>query len=312
MRIVFFGTSIFAVPTLEALGSTGHTPLAVVTRADQKGGRGAVLIQSPVKELALRKKIPILQPDNLSDFSFLVSLKEIDPELFIVVSYGKILSVPLLALPVKGSVNLHPSLLPKYRGASPIPWAILNGDTRTGLSVIRMTEEVDAGEILLQKEVAIGKDEDAVHLSERLAAEGGKIVIEFLERFKKGPLAGTPQKGKVTLAPRFKKEDGRIDWSKEAGQISRQIRALVPWPGSYSFLKGKRIVFWKAREEEGKGRPGEIIEASEKGGIRVAAGKGHLLMEEVQLEGKERMSAAQFLRGSPLRAGDTFSAQSVS
>lgn len=311
MKIVFFGTSPFAIPCLEALFRSTYTPLLVVTQRDARGGRFRRLLESPVKRWALEKKIPLQQPESLSEISFAATLKRLSPDLFIVVSYGKILPSSLLTLPLEGGINVHPSLLPKYRGASPIPWAILNGDRKTGVSVIRLAEEVDAGEILLQKAIDIGEGEDAVGLTEQLSHMAGELLIKALEKIENGTVIPTPQKGKVSYAPRFKKEDGLMDWSKSAASLSRHIRALVPWPGSFSYLRKKRILFWKAKAEPGRGgRPGEIVDLS-KGALWVAAGEGRLLLQELQLEGKERMSTQHFLIGHPLRLGETFSCNPV-
>ncbi|MBI4436621.1 MAG: methionyl-tRNA formyltransferase [Candidatus Omnitrophica bacterium] len=308
MKIIFFGTSDFAIPSLEVLLRSGHDLVSVVTQPDKPGGRNRELLQGPVKQWASAASLPTLQPEELSDFSFMMGLKKMSPELFVVVSYGKILPPFLLALPPHGAINVHPSLLPKYRGASPIPWAILNGDSKTGISILRMTEKVDAGEILLQKEVGIGKEEDASQLSKRLSALGGELLLELLRKIEKGEVEAFPQKGVVTFAPRFKKEEGRIDWRRSAEELSRQIRALVPWPGSFTLLHGKRWVVWKGKAigEKREGKPGEIVGLGPEG-IAVATGKGKLLLEEIQLEGKEKMKSGSFLLGHPLRLGETFS-----
>ena len=307
MKIIFFGTSAFALPSLEAISRSAHTLVSVVTQPDKRGGRTHRQLLSSVKQWALENKVHLLQPPDLSGSSFRETLKAFRPDLFVVVSYGKILPPALLALPPLGGVNVHPSLLPKYRGASPISWAILNGDPKTGLTVIRLSEEVDAGEILLQKEVALG-EEDALQLSERLSRLGGELLSESLDRIAKGKAVFIPQKDKATDAPKFKKEDGAIDWKKSAKILSREIRAFVPWPGSYSYLGGKRILIWKAKGIEGNtgGRPGEVVGFSEGGEIIMATGKGKLLIEALQLEGKEKMPSRSFLIGHRLRIGETF------
>ncbi len=308
MRIVFFGTSSFAIPCLEALSPSGHALSAVVTQPDKPGGRARPLIESPVKRWAVEKKVPLLQPADLSNISFLKRLKELNADLFAVVSYGKILPSALLSLPPRGSVNVHPSLLPRYRGASPIPWAILSGDRETGVSIIKVVETVDAGEVLLQKRMTIADTVDAMQLSERLSHLGGELLVESLRKIEEGKAVPIPQKGEVVEAPRFKKEDGLIDWTKSGDTLSRQIRALVPWPGSFSYLHGKRVLIWKAvvAQEEKKGRPGEIVRVSEEGEIGVKTGKGILWIQEIQLEGKQRMQSRQFLIGRPVKDGETF------
>lgn len=311
MRIVFFGTSSFAIPSLDGIQCSSHTLLAVVTQPDAKGGRRHEFLPTPVKEWVVRKGSLLFQPPRLSEASFLSALQKLRPDLFVVVSYGKILPPSLLTLPPHGGINVHPSLLPRYRGASPIPWAILNGDEKTGVSIIALSEEVDGGEIFLQKTVSIGKEENALSLSERLSKEGGKLLVETLKNLEEGRAVSMPQKGEVRFAPRFKKEDGLVDWGKSAQKLSLQIRALLPWPGSYSYLHGKRVLFWKAKAEEGgpSGRPGEVVALS-KEGIGVATGKGKLLLEELQLEGKEKMPGRLFLLGHPLRLGEGFTCNS--
>ena len=308
MKIIFFGTSQFAIPSLEAVSLTAHSLLAVVTQPDKRGGRTHRLLESPVKRWALENKIPLLQPPDLSESSFMAALKKNRADLFVVVSYGKILPPALLALPSFGGVNVHPSLLPRYRGANPIPWAILNGDPKTGVTLIRLVEEVDAGDILLQKEVALDQEEDALQLSEKLSRLGGKLLVESLDGIEKGKATFVPQRGEVSDAPRFKKEDGAIDWTKSAKMLSREIRAFVPWPGSFSYLDGKRLLIWKAKEVEGEatGCPGEVVGFSGEKEFIVATGKGKLLVERLQLEGKEMMSSSSFLAGHPLRIGETF------
>ena len=309
MKIVFFGTSSFAIPCLESLEKSSHTLLAVVTQPDQVGERFLKRLPNPVKMWAFEKRIPLLQPATLSEPTLVRDLKESASDLFVVASYGKILPASLLSIPIHGGINVHPSLLPRYRGASPICWAILNGDRTTGVSVIRMVKEVDTGDILLQKEVEIGSREDALQLSERLSHLGGELLMETLAQIEKGTPVFAPQKGRASDAPRFKKEDGAIDWTKSAEALSRQIRALVPWPGSFSYLKGKRVLLWKADPEEGDsgGRPGEVVSLSKSGEFKVATGKGKLLLKELQLEGKERMKSREFLIGHPLVIGETFS-----
>lgn len=312
MKIVFFGTSSFGIPSLEALRTSSHSLVAVVTQPDARGGRSRQLLESPVKRWALEKNVPLLQPADLSDPAWMATLQSYPSDLFILVSYGKILPSSLLKIPPQGGINVHPSLLPKYRGASPVSWAILNGERQTGVSVIRMVEEVDAGDILLQKEVTIGNDEDAVQLSERLSRVGKELLLETLKRIGEGNAPSFPQKGKASFAPRFKKEDGLLDWMKSADTLSRQIRALVPWPGSYSYLRGKRVLIWKAEPEEGKERgcPGEVVDLSREGLFRVATGKGELRLLELQLEGRERMASKSFLIGHPVHLGETFSCHS--
>jgi len=307
MNIVFFGTSSFAIPSIEALKRSGNSPLLVVTQKDKPGGRQNKLIESPIKKWALKNGIPISQPEDLSSQDFQKTLKELSPDLFVLVSYGKILPESLLNIPSLGGMNVHPSLLPKYRGASPIVWTILNGDQKTGVSIIRIAQEVDSGDILLQKELPL-QEEDAIELSEKLSRLGADLLSEALSRIQDPSSVSTPQEGEASFAPRLKKEDGLVDWTKPATHLACQIRALVPWPGSFAYLRGKRVIFWKAQAlpDASEGAPGSITAFPREGLIKVTTGKGSLIIKELQLEGKPRVTSVSFLRGNPLKNGETF------
>ncbi|MCM8765655.1 MAG: methionyl-tRNA formyltransferase [Candidatus Omnitrophica bacterium] len=307
MKIVFWGTSSFALPTLEKIARSKEEILLVVTQPDKKQGRHLKLIPPPVKIKAEELNLKVVQPDSLSDKNFLSSLKELEPDLFVVVAYGNILKREILQIPRIISLNLHASLLPKYRGPAPINWAIWKGEKETGVSIIKMNEKMDAGEIILQKKIPISEEDNALSLGERLSREGADLCKEAIDLLAQGKAKFLPQEeSKASFAPLLKKEDGKIDWRNSAREISRQIRALLPWPGSYCFYKQKLLKIWKASagEEDFSGfSPGEIVEIG-KEEFAVATGKGKLWIKELQLAGGRRMSAREFLSGHPLQKGE--------
>ncbi len=307
-RIIFFGTPSFAIPTLISLIEGPDEVVAVVTQPDREKGRGRKITPSPVKEVALQYKIPVFQPEKVKDDVFYENLRYLNPDLIVVVAYGQILPKSILVIPRYGAINVHASLLPKYRGASPIAWAILKGEKITGVTTIKMDEGMDTGDILLQKEVTIGEAETFESLHDRLALLGAEVLMETLEKMKKGDLAPVPQDhSKVTLAPRFKKEDGRIDWEREAKEIDCQIRALNPWPGAYTEWNGRflKIFSGEIRQGRTKGEAGRVVWVGSDF-IEVETGDGFLLIKEVQLEGKRRMSVREFLSGHPISVGTIF------
>ncbi len=306
MRIVFFGTPQFAVPTLQKLIENYHLVLAVVTQPDRPKGRHLKVGQSPVKELAREKKIQVLYPQTIGD-QFLEEAANLKADLFVVVSYGKILPGSLLKIPRLYSLNIHASLLPKYRGASPIPNALLNQETQTGVTVMRITEQLDAGDILLQQSVPIGLQDDAVTLSEKLSHAGAELMIQSLGLIESGKAVFHPQdESQVVYAKRLKKEDGKIDWSRPAKEIEALVRALVPWPSAYTFCQGKRLQLWKVsvKQRAGYGRYGQVLKISETEGIEVSTGEGVLALLELQPESRRRMRAVEFIAGYRLRPGD--------
>ncbi|MGB9628200.1 MAG: methionyl-tRNA formyltransferase [Thermodesulfobacteriota bacterium] len=307
-RIIFFGTPAFAIPTLSSLMKGPDEVVAVVTQPDREKGRGRKVIPSPVKELALQYKIPVFQPEKVKDENFYESLRAFQPDLMIVVAYGQILPKSVLDIPKYGAINVHASLLPKYRGASPIAWAILKGEKRTGVTTIKMDEGMDTGDILLQKAIAIGETENFESLHDRLALLGAEILMETLEKMKKGDLTPIPQDhSEATFAPSFKKEDGRIDWKREAKEIDCQIRALNPWPGAFTEWNGRllKIFSGEIRQGRSKGEAGKVVWVASDF-IEVETGNGFYLIKEVQLEGKRRMSVREFLPGHPIPVGTVF------
>jgi methionyl-tRNA formyltransferase len=305
MRIIFFGTPQFAVSTLQKLVETRHSVLAVVTQPDRPKGRHLKVGQSPVKELAREKKIQVLQPQTIGD-EFLEEIANLKADLFVVVSYGKILPGSLLKIPRLYSLNVHASLLPKYRGASPIPNALLNQEAQTGVTLMRITEQLDAGDILLQQTVPIDPQDDAVTLSEKLSHTGAELMIQALGLVESGKAVFHPQdESQVVYTKRLKKEDGKIDWSRPAKEIEALVRALVPWPSAYTFYQGKRLKLWKviAKQRACYGRCGQSLKISDEG-IDVSTGDGALTLLELQPESGRRMRAIEFASGYRLRPGD--------
>jgi methionyl-tRNA formyltransferase len=304
VKLVFMGTPDFAVPSLERLAARGHEISAVVTRPDRPRGRGRKLAPPPVKITAHRLGLPVLQPHSLEARDFLERLRRLDADLFVVVAFV-ILPRVLLRIPRLGSVNLHPSLLPKYRGAAPINWAIIRGETETGLSIFRLTRRVDAGDLLFRQAVCIGPDETAGELSERLRILGADALANVVEGLKRDELASKPQpETGVTRAPRLEKEDGRIDWSCCAASICNLVRGTNPFPGAFTTWKGEYLKVHRAAVTDGSGRPGEVVVADGRKGCVVAAGERTVALGEVQPAGKGRMSGAEWVRGYRIEAGE--------
>ncbi|HMU55286.1 MAG TPA: methionyl-tRNA formyltransferase [Nitrospira sp.] len=305
MRIVFMGTPDFAVPSLEALLNSDDDVVGVVTQPDRPKGRGQTLAFSPVKDLALRRQIPILQPTKMKDPDFLAALRKWDADVIAVAAFGRILPPSILSLPHNGCVNVHGSLLPRYRGAAPIQWAIINGETETGITTMLMDEGMDTGAILLQERLSIELQDTAGSLSVRMAALGGRLLIETLKRLKSGTLTPRPQdNSQATLAPILKKEDGLVDWNLPARVLADRIRGLTPWPGAYTFSHADRWVLWNATSlsEPVSAAPGTIVNVS-KGELRIATGDGLLAVTELQVANSRRMTVAQYLAGHPIQPG---------
>jgi len=298
-KIMFMGTPDFAVPTLEILIQAGFNIIAVVTQPDRPKGRGRKNEPPPVKVVAERSQLPVLQPERVRDESFLTIFRKLAPDMVILVAFGQILPQEIIKGPPLGCINLHPSLLPKYRGAAPINWTLIRGETKTGLSIIEMAEKVDAGDILLQEETAIEPDETYGNLHDRLARQGARLVLKAAQGLIAGTISKTQQDSdQATYAPRFKKEDTRIDWNANALEILNLIRGLSPVPAAFSTLEGKQLKIYTATAEE---MPlteptGTILPLTPKG-IPVAARNGYVYLKEVQMEGKKRMPAKEFFRG---------------
>jgi methionyl-tRNA formyltransferase len=302
MDLIFLGTPSFAVPTLEAVVAAGHRVLAVYTQPDRPKGRGGQLATSPVKETALRLSLPVYQPERVRRPEIVEQLRAMHAEVMVIVGYGQIIPQSIIDIPPVGIINVHASLLPKYRGAAPIQWAIANGESRTGVTTMRIDAGLDTGDMLLKWETGIGPAENAVELSRRLARAGADLLVETLA----GLTAGTivPQKqdhSQASLAPILKKEDGSIDWKWPARKIFNRTRGLLPWPGAYSFFRGQMFHVWKARVEEdpATGVPGQLLPQRKR--LLVACGEGTALEPlEVQVEGRKRMPVEAFLNGQRL------------
>ena len=308
-RIIFMGTPDFAVPSLKALLDSGENVVCVITQPDRPKGRGRKLTPPPIKELALQAGLPVLQPEKIREEGFLAKLKELNPDLIVLTAYGRILPAALINLPPHGTINVHASLLPKYRGAAPIQWAIINGETETGVTIMQMDEGLDTGDILLADKIPISPDDTAGSLFEKLAELGGSTLQKALELLRKNELIPIRQDdGLATHAPLLRKEDGLADWSKPAEQISCLIRGLDPWPTTYTLLAGKRLRLFSPQVADQNdcqyidSGPGTICRADHNG-LLVSTGKGYLLIREVQPEGSKRMTVDAFLRGRPIKPG---------
>lgn len=307
-RIVFFGTPSFAVPTLKRLLEGPDKVIGIVTQPDRRRGRGQRVHSSPVKEVVLQhrdREIPLFQPEKVKSDTFQENLKDLHPDLFVVAAYGQILPRSLLEIPRYGAINVHASLLPKYRGAAPIAWVILRGEKVTGVTIMRMDEGMDTGDILSQRELLIEEEETAETLHDRLAFIGAPLLLETVLKIKEGEITPIRQNHlEATYAPLLKKEDGRIDWRREGHEIDRQVRAFNPWPGAYTLLNGQflKILRGKVREGEGGEDAGRVLwEGTDF--IEVATGKDYFLIQEIQLEGKRRMGIREFLAGHSIPVG---------
>jgi len=308
MNIVFMGTPEFALPTLKALHHSSHSIQAVITQADKPKGRGQKLIFSPIKQYALDSKLPILQPKTVNEPEFIESLKKNRPDIVIVVAFGQILSENFLKIPIQFCVNLHSSLLPKYRGAAPIHRAILNGDNKSGVTTMIMDKGMDTGDILLMQETPINETDNAQTLHDTLSRLGGTLVLETIKRLEENTLLPVPQDhNQATYAAKLKKEEGLIRWELPATTLSNQVRGLTPWPGTYTLLNKKRLRIIKVQVDKGTldDIPGKVARVTDLG-IEVGTGKGRLVINELQPEGKKSMSAKSFLAGHKIKQGTLF------
>lgn len=323
LDIVFMGTPDFAKESLEAIYNAGHNIIAVVTNPDRPKGRGMKMIASPVKEFAIEKSIPVLQPEKIREIKD--TLEQINPDLFCVVAYGKILPQDILGIPKKGSINVHGSLLPQYRGAAPIQWAVLNGDKKTGITTMYMNAGMDTGDMILQEEVQIGEDETTGELWDRLSKIGAKLLVETVDKIEKGTAPRTPQSGEFTMAPMLNKEMARIDWiNKNSREIKNLVRGLNPIMGAYTTYNDKKIKIWRAGsielDEFIENHPefadykislnnmegGAVIYSDIKQGLYVKAKTGIVIIQEVQAENAKKMPVQDFLRGNLIQTGEVF------
>lgn len=311
MEIVFFGTSEFAIPALRALIGSPHKVLAVVTQPDRKKGRQLKLSPPPAKVLALSKGIPVYQPEDASSIESVEYLKKLDADLFVVISFGQILKKAVLAIPKRYAINLHGSLLPIYRGAAPTNWAIINGDRTSGVTIIKMNERCDEGDMILRREAAIDNEDTNVTLSETLSELGAKLLIEATDLIeqKAEKLVKQDNSG-ATYAPKLKKDDGLIDWSEPAARIHNKVRGFLPWPGAYTNYDGKALKILKTTLRKSlpdiDAETGEVVDIIKGEGLVVRTGSGDIAIQNLQLEGKKILDADSFLRGHRIAIGHIF------
>jgi len=308
MRVIFFGTSAFAVPSLQRLAAR-HTVVLCVTQPDRPRGRGLVREPSPVKQAAVKLGVPLAQPARLT----MAALESVQADLGAVASYGQLIRREVLEYPAHGILGVHPSLLPKYRGAAPVAWALLRGETVTGATIFRLNEALDAGELISRRETAIEPHEDAAALMSRLAKLGAEELLNAVDLVASGRAVFAPQDDtQATLAPKLTKAQGRIDWSRPAEEIDRLIRAVVPWPGAVTTWQGATLKMWSAQVVAGPTQittsaPGTVLAVTEEG-LVIATGRGMLRITELQLPGKRRVSAKEFLAGHRVQVGDRLGA----
>jgi methionyl-tRNA formyltransferase len=306
MVIVFFGTPQFAVPSLEQLVASRHEVRGVVTQPDRPRGRGQKIVYAPVKAAALAHDLPVFQPDRLRDPLVRDTLAAWQPDLGVVVAYGKLIPEDLLRLPRYGMINVHASLLPKYRGASPVHRAVIDGEAETGVTIMQVVKALDAGDMLAKATRAVAPDETSDTVERDLAGLGARLLIDVIDRIESGTVSPEPQDGaSATYAPRLTKEEGLVDWTLPAAAIHNRVRGLYPWPHAYSFLDSGRIILLRTRVVGAGARaePGEIVDVS-RDAIHVAAGDGGVIaIDELQVEGRRPMRTRDYLAGRPVRAG---------
>ncbi|MEK6672449.1 MAG: methionyl-tRNA formyltransferase [Nitrospirota bacterium] len=302
MSIVFFGTPEFAVPSLKTLLAEGEEVCLVVTQPDRVSGRGHRLSHPPVKGAALEAGLNIIQPESLRGKGIADEISSLSPEFIVVVAYGKVLPPSVLTIPLKGCINVHASLLPRYRGAAPIQWSIINGDEMTGVTTMLMDEGLDTGSILLQQETVIKDDDTSETLGKRLSTTGASLLIKTIKGIRDGSVRPQPQAGESSYAPIIKKKDGMIDWSKSAMDIFNFVRGMQPWPGAYCYINSELVKLIKTEHTEGRGMPGVIAKTGSEGMI-IGTGKDLLSVIELQPSGKKPMPAAAFIQGRRITAG---------
>ncbi|NLK00474.1 MAG: methionyl-tRNA formyltransferase [Clostridia bacterium] len=307
MKVVFMGTPEFALPSLQAISDDeGFNIVGVVTQPDRPRGRGKKLAYPPVKKLAIDLDIDYIQPESVNSKGALEIIARWDPEVVVVTAYGQILGVELLGLPPLGCINLHASLLPKYRGAAPIHWAVINGEKKTGVTTMYMDEGMDTGDIILQEDISIEPTSTAGDLHDELAERGSKVLLKTLHQLSEGKITRTEQDHDLaTYAPPLKNEDAAIDWNKKAGEIVNHIRGMNPWPGAYTIFNDMILKVWgaKVRDNIIDGKPGEIIKTNHEEGFIVQARDGQVLVSHVQPQSKRRMLAVEFMRGYDICEG---------
>lgn len=305
MKIIYMGTPDFAVGPLKALIEAGHEICAVVTQPDRQKGRGKEMAPSPVKECAMEYGLPVLTPVKIKEAEAIEELKRYPADIFVVAAFGQILSEEILNMPEYGCVNIHASLLPKYRGAAPIQWSIIDGEKETGVTIMQMDKGLDTGDILFQKKVPITEEETGASLFDKLAEAGAELIVEALAKIEKGEVTPLKQDDNNSCyAKMLSKSIGKIDWNKSAVEIERLVRGLNSWPSAYTEYKGKQLKIWKAEVlPHIEGKPGTIAKVT-KDAVIVCTGDGALSLLEIQLEGKKRMSTKEFLLGRTFEEGE--------
>ncbi|MDD6716274.1 MAG: methionyl-tRNA formyltransferase [Firmicutes bacterium] len=306
MRIVFMGTPDFAVPALRALADSRHEVTLVVTQPDKPKGRSGKLSMSAVKSCAVSTGIPVFQPARVKKTDAVERIRLEQPDVIVVAAYGQILSGELLNIPRYGCLNIHGSLLPKYRGAAPVQWAVINGEEKSGLTIMQMDKGLDTGDILLQEETVLQPEETAGSLYDRLSAMGGPLILKTLDLLEEGTLTRRPQPAEgSSYAKMLRKEDGLIDFEKPASETCRLVRGLNPWPSAYTYYEGRMLKIWRASAvASSSGAAPGTVSAVTKDEIRIACGDGELALHEIQMEGKKRMQVHDFLLGTHVREGE--------
>ena len=310
MRLIFMGTPDFAVPCLRSLHEKGHEIVGVFTQPDRPAGRGKTLKASPVKSVAESLNLPVFQPEKIKTADAMEVLKKLQPQCIVVVAYGQILSKEILQLPPLGCINVHASLLPKYRGAAPIHWAVMNGEAKTGITTMLMDEGLDTGDMLLKEEYEIDQDASTGQVHDALADLGGELIIKTIEGLRNGEIKPIPQPEDSSYAPLLKREHEKIDWNWSASQIHNRIRGLNPWPGAYTIFRQEQIKIWQSKildfkDSLGEFLPGQIISSSEKG-LLIETGEGIIEVFELQPAGKRKITAHDFLNGRRIKPGEFF------
>ena len=308
MKVVFMGTPDFAVGTLEALIEAGHEVIGVVTQPDKPKGRGKTLMATPVKEVALKHQIPVYQPKKVREAGFTEILARLAPDVIVVAAFGQIITKEILDIPRFGCINVHASLLPAYRGAAPIQWAVINGEKESGVTIMQMDEGLDTGDMIDKVVVPLAEDETGGSLFDKLSQAGARLCVKVLKDLEEGNAVRVkqPEESTTPYASMISKKMGEIDWNRSAKSIEQLIRGLDPWPSAYTKLQGKTLKLWKAeaqKENVPEGVPGEVVKV-ERDTFCIQTGDGILKIEEVQLEGKKRMDTAAFLRGFHLSQGE--------
>nr|WP_297874210.1 methionyl-tRNA formyltransferase [uncultured Blautia sp.] len=307
MRVIFMGTPDFATGTLEEIVKAGHEVVGVVTQPDKPKGRGKTMMPTPVKETALKYDLPVYQPKKVRESEFVELLRSLNPDVMVVAAFGQIITKEILDMPKYGCINVHASLLPAYRGAAPIQWAVINGDKESGVTIMQMDEGIDTGDMIEKAVVPIAEDETGGSLFDKLSHTGAKLCVKVLKDLEEGTAVREkqPEESTTPYAKMIDKKMGEVDWKKSAKEIEQLIRGLNPWPSAYTKVHGKTLKIWKANvlSETSQMNPGQIARVT-KDGFAVQTGQGILEIQELQLEGKKRMDTSSFLRGYPLAEGE--------